>query len=623
MDNPKDQSEKNRICFGYLYQTKNNFEQILVRVNELNEWTFPILFECNSTESVKPALYEQVTKTLGIDNIFNGNLNTPEIIEIEFFDPDYSSKYNSRYTECFFVKIECQASIILEISEYRWFKKKDLFEDAVTGILTSIETRPLLQLLNSDDIRRKYERNYLKCADLIVFREKPRLHKTSLQPDDIQFLMLQRGDSLKGEENWEYPKGGLYYHENLNEGAIRELLEETGSDSIGDFKYCGYLGYQNVDVSNRNREYDALEVHGITYYFCGNSGQIHKHVLNNRKEKKGEHIAFSWMTLQEAKDVVWMRENNYAKIFFKNWQDMSKQILKKSYRPTSIAFQITEICGHSCLYCHRRKVNKKELDNDRIFDIIDILSERGVRKITITGGEPLAIGKERVFEILKYIHEKEIHTTLSSTCMFGNHIINEGDFRYLNDFLDHLMISINCFDHQIAKRTYKDIRNWEDRLKLALNIINIISDLDIILEVCTVVTKSSFTHIEEIGRKLFEMNPKILWRVDEFYQIGDNCKNPEEFELEEGEFEKVSNVILNGSLKKYSHHIKFNYRKSRYIAPDYMITSQGSIVTTSKNRYEVISVNPEILNILNFRNRRPWSDYKKYCREWDWVTYYD
>ncbi len=72
----------------------------------------------------------------------------------------------------------------------------------------------------------------------------------------------------------------------------------------------------------------------------------------------------------------------------------------------SIRISITQRCNLSCPYCHRegQLPSKEEMSLDKIKEIINAVKKVGIRKIKITGGEPLL--RKDIIEIIRTIKEK-------------------------------------------------------------------------------------------------------------------------------------------------------------------------------------------------------------------------
>ncbi|PKP58554.1 MAG: GTP 3',8-cyclase MoaA, partial [Candidatus Altiarchaeales archaeon HGW-Altiarchaeales-1] len=85
---------------------------------------------------------------------------------------------------------------------------------------------------------------------------------------------------------------------------------------------------------------------------------------------------------------------------------------------THIRLSVTQKCNLNCLYCHREGEGDKngcdkEISVSEIKGIMGAASELGIKKVKITGGEPLL--RNDIVEIVKEISEIEGIKDISMT----------------------------------------------------------------------------------------------------------------------------------------------------------------------------------------------------------------
>lgn len=84
---------------------------------------------------------------------------------------------------------------------------------------------------------------------------------------------------------------------------------------------------------------------------------------------------------------------------------------------TSVMFELTYRCSEMCLHCynagavrntseHSNRGNRKELDIEDYRTVIDELTDMGVTKVCLSGGDPFS--KDVVWNIMDYLYQKEI-----------------------------------------------------------------------------------------------------------------------------------------------------------------------------------------------------------------------
>lgn len=157
----------------------------------------------------------------------------------------------------------------------------------------------------------------LECVDILIFRKNTE--------QQIEFLLIHRNrpEEVKTvlKDTWEYPKGGMRYYETFMEAVYREVHEET-SITPNETIFCSYLGWQTVDVSKRKKPYTTLRVHGYTLFYTGNP--------NKKMASEEGHDDFKWVSMEQAKEDVWMDEDAYALEFFRRWMNNEHEILLKA-----------------------------------------------------------------------------------------------------------------------------------------------------------------------------------------------------------------------------------------------------------------------------------------------------
>jgi MoaA/NifB/PqqE/SkfB family radical SAM enzyme/8-oxo-dGTP pyrophosphatase MutT (NUDIX family) len=481
-----------------------------------------------------------------------------------------------------------------------WARKAPFFARLDGGSHQGTELKcgqpSLWKAAKCDRVANQFGLRVLSCVDIIVFRE---------DADGVRFLMLKRRPRGEVATGWEYPKGGLEYHETEQEGAIRELLEETGTESIGSFFYGGDLGLQTSDVSWRGKKsYDTLRVRGLTYLFAGQDEDL----------KLGdEHDAFRWETLEDAREKLWI--GRYGEAFFESWQRQRSKILRQIARPVSVAFQVTEECPFKCRFCLRRSDREKSMELERKKEVIDLLAERGVQRLTFTGGEILTIGKEEVFQFIKHAHDYHVYTCLSTT---GSGLTRD-DLHRLDRILDQLLLPLHSIKDETLPLLFDDPSYWGRHRDKVASIMAWNEGRGLIIEVSTVVSRQNFDEVAEIGRWIFERSPRVLWRIDEYYANGIAVGSKDLFEISSERFQELEETLARAFPEQcLARRVRFSSKQSRGQAPDVMITPEGNLVTSSNHSYE-IQGDYRRIPYWDFKNRRPWTDYRDYVRaDWEW-----
>ena len=137
-----------------------------------------------------------------------------------------------------------------------------------------------------------------------------------------------------------------------------------------------------------------------------------------------------------------------------------------------IRLSITDVCNFKCGYCLPNGYFKQEnkpgfLTLDEISNLVSALSELGVSKIRLTGGEPTV--RKDFFEILKNIKSKgKINNLVMTT---NGYKLNQIADQLIKDGINGINISIDSLD----RNKFKEITG-HDRLPQILEGIKILQD---------------------------------------------------------------------------------------------------------------------------------------------------
>jgi len=84
-------------------------------------------------------------------------------------------------------------------------------------------------------------------------------------------------------------------------------------------------------------------------------------------------------------------------------------LLYDNYRfppPNYVVWDSTKLCNLKCVHCGSEDLSSNELDLVEIMTILDQVAAAGVRRLQITGGEPLL--REDLFRVLHHAVAKNL-----------------------------------------------------------------------------------------------------------------------------------------------------------------------------------------------------------------------
>ena len=156
---------------------------------------------------------------------------------------------------------------------------------------------------------------------------------------------------------------------------------------------------------------------------------------------------------------------------------MSIEAIKDKYeRPIlSLRITITNKCNENCLYCHHDGMDdsQEEMNADEIYRICEIAKNIGVRKIRLSGGEPLI--RKDIVEIVSKIASLDFDdiSITSNGTLLGKYA---KDLKEVDDMFEfckkhgiilqliELMDSENCDDEKFSKDYHYNLDPINEKL---------------------------------------------------------------------------------------------------------------------------------------------------------------
>lgn len=140
-----------------------------------------------------------------------------------------------------------------------------------------------------------------------------------------------------------------------------------------------------------------------------------------------------------------LRKGIFYDIFVDDYEIKNRNI-EKSELPLNICLQITRKCNLKCIHCS--DFQQIKCPNFIIIaKIIDKLWVNGLRRVSISGGEPVL--RQDLKKILAYAKKKGFIVTLIT----NGTLLNEKKVKEIKPFVDNVRISIHGFDSQHDKFT--------------------------------------------------------------------------------------------------------------------------------------------------------------------------
>lgn len=238
----------------------------------------------------------------------------------------------------------------------------------------------------------------------------------------------------------------------------------------------------------------------------------------------------------------------------------------------SVCWNITPRCNSSCKFCYRN-IEKKENNLHQNMQIIKILSELGIDKVTFSGGESLLYPE--LTELLKASHELNI----TSSVITNGKVLNEEKIKQLEKYVDYIIFSIDALDDKINQEIGRGENQGSNVLQLMKYISS--SGMNMQLKLNTVVHKKNMEQIECIAEAIKDI-PIVRWKLFKFCGLrGSSIVNFDEYSISNEEYDNiVDSINANCRIEKINEkNIEDNYL---------LVDAEGNFFITKNSQDKII-----------------------------------
>lgn len=178
--------------------------------------------------------------------------------------------------------------------------------------------------------------------------------------------------------------------------------------------------------------------------------------------------------------------------------------------PAMVTVNLTNRCEQSCIYCEIGQgieLPKKDvLGIDDMKWIINQMSLKGIKKISLCGGEPFLF--RGIIEVVKYAGSKNVRCSITTNGMTAHHLSGE-ELSDLKTCKTEINVSVDAFNEEIQSLT----RGTESALSNALNTIERLSEYQIPVTVLTAISKYNYHDLSGHVKQACEMGiPQVLFQ---------------------------------------------------------------------------------------------------------------
>jgi MoaA/NifB/PqqE/SkfB family radical SAM enzyme len=154
----------------------------------------------------------------------------------------------------------------------------------------------------------------------------------------------------------------------------------------------------------------------------------------------------------------------------------------------NVGLQVTRRCNLNCIYCCESGL-VADVDISTIKEIVDKLAENGLKRICITGGEPLL--RNDLEDILKYLKKKNLTVTLSTNGM----ALNEERLKNIQPYIDNIRFSLRGLK-EVHNRITGDKESFDKTIKA----IKLSRKLGLPISVVVTVVSDNFEYMESLAK---------------------------------------------------------------------------------------------------------------------------
>lgn len=211
--------------------------------------------------------------------------------------------------------------------------------------------------------------------------------------------------------------------------------------------------------------------------------------------------------------------------------------------PYSVLFAITEKCDARCPGCFAAKFGEWDSDLAIGREIIDILSDSGVKRISFGGGEPTLHSK--ILDFIRYAHDKKLCTAMSTN---GIKLVNnEMKLKNFDGILDEIIINYHSTNASISMK----FAPWMDREhieKIEALFAQIVALGTLQLKAATVMfqANANYQNLQATAEKLKTLGVKI-WKIDQYYNVDKPESIRKKFLIEDSLYNKLISEIKESS----------------------------------------------------------------------------
>ncbi len=274
-------------------------------------------------------------------------------------------------------------------------------------------------------------------------------------------------------------------------------------------------------------------------------------------------------------------------------------------------------CRGCYSYSREEKCNKL-LETDKIVDFLKYAYSKGIRKVTLCGGDPLA--REDIIYLIKKIKSigltvslDTLGTPLIRDARVGKNIVTKIRTDEITKLVDCIGIPIDGSKNKIIK-LFRPINI--DILNEQISICKLLIDNGANICINTVAHKGNLDDAKELAKTINEIGNIKKWQIFQYAPFGKyGSKNREMFEISDEQFE----IFKKNILSVYNTPEKVEFKKTQNRVNHYLLIDNSGNTWVPKFERKVTDykddMNSSRLIIGNICNNNDWKKICEYAKK--------
>ena len=165
--------------------------------------------------------------------------------------------------------------------------------------------------------------------------------------------------------------------------------------------------------------------------------------------------------------------------------------------PVFACLEVTKRCPLKCKHCYNNSgsVQGYEMNLEEIKQVLTILSEIGVQKLMLTGGE--ATARTDFIDIVEYAYSKFVAISIAS----NGYLMDESLIKQLASFRNKIVVQISIDG---SEEHHNLIRGKEDSYRKAIRAVKLLRMNSVPVIVATTLNSTNFPDMEAVAKAAYE-----------------------------------------------------------------------------------------------------------------------